>query len=643
MSLINALLETYDSAIESKLVDNPDLSPGGVTLLPIYHSNKRSGGQDIFELIIDKNSNAINGSFINKDEYVIFPITEDSIIRSGSKVAPHAVSDELSYLAKDIDTDKNEEYLKGIQSLLEYERENNNENFRILGKYITKNIIKEDFLRFYFGNAEYYVDENYKLTYEEIDDNGKNKKKTLDLKKVVVTFKLEKEFSGDVSLTKDVELHKFYIEYIQKRNSMSKELSYCDVTGKIDYCIERHRGIVGTAKLISISNHNETYFGRLKNGSDIYHVSYEASQKIHNMLKFLMDSKEHCRYIGEGAHMINWLSQDLEKGSADLLSNISDDEDFEEEEESTLASLGGGVSSKLGKYFLGEDGTYDVQGNFYVLIIEKISNGRVSVKYFRRVSRSDAYKRVKQWYRSTSWRFYDYNLKKFINKSPSLQQIVDFVYGEENNKGRLECKNKKLRRGTIERIIPCIMDSQRLPRDIARTTFYKLSNKYSYKTNWNIALNIGCSMIKKYKNDYLDYLMDVDNISEVEQLKESRSFFYGKLMAIYEKIELDAVKGRGTEGNSQKITNSDKLWSSMIRTPERTRFIIESKIKPYMNMLKKNRPGSYVFYDKLITTITLDIMELEEAGSDKNKSLNEDFILGYYYQKDQFYKKKEVK
>lgn len=645
MSLMNALLETYDFALDSGLVDNPKLSSSRLTLLPVYHSNKKaSSSEDVFEITIDKNSNAIDGKFLGKEEIIVFPITEDSITRSGSKIAPHAISDELSYLAKEIDLKKNKEYLKGVKELLDYEKTYNYENFKVIGEYIIKNAILEDFLKFYLGSIEYSIDDKFKLSYEEVGDNGKVKKESIDLKKIFITFKLEKEFSGDVTLTRDVGLHDFYIGYVRKKNSCFKELSYCDITGKLDYCIERHRGVIGNAKLISISNHNETYYGRLKSGKDVYHISYEASQKVHNMLKYLMDNDNHSRFIGEDAYIINWLSQDLDKGGVKLLSEI-ENEDFEDEEES-MAILGGGVSYSLGKYFLGEDEKFSGKGDFYVLIIEKVSNGRVSIKYFRKLSRSEAYQRVMDWYSSTNWQFYNYKLQKFIKKSPSLYQIVDFVYGQENNKGYLACENKKLKRSTIERLMPCIIDSQKLPKSISQTTFYKLSNKRSYKKSWNMALNIGCSLIKKYKNDYENCVINADGISEVKQLEESRSFYYGKLMAIYEKIELDAIRGRGTDGGSEKdkgkiqrITNSDRLWSSMIRTPERTRFILESKIKPYMNMLKKNNPGWHVFYDKLITEITLEIIRLKESNN-MNGSLNEDFILGYYYQKNILYQGK---
>ena len=51
MSLMTALLETYNFALDSELVDNPNLSTNGLTLLPVYHSSKKvNNGEDVFEI-----------------------------------------------------------------------------------------------------------------------------------------------------------------------------------------------------------------------------------------------------------------------------------------------------------------------------------------------------------------------------------------------------------------------------------------------------------------------------------------------------------------------------------------------------------------------------------------------------------------
>lgn len=642
MSLMHALLTTYDSALDKGLVDKRQPGMGGLTLLPVYHSNKKvASNEDVFEITLDNDSNAIGGQFLSKDEMIVFPITEDSITRSGSKIAPHAISDELSYLAQGNDVEKNKVYLEGIKELLKYEAINPCENARVIGEYILKNTILEDFIEYHLGNKAHKLDQKkFKLGYEITDAKGKIIAKELDLKKIFITFKIEKEHTADMTVTNDVGLHEFYINYIRHKNSQHQGLTYCDITGKLDYCIERHRGIIGNAKLISISNNDETYYGRFKKGDEIYHVSYEASQKVHNMLKYLLDNSKHSKFIGEGAYLLNWLSQDLDRGGIGLLAELND-EDFYFGPRPKMEDLGGDSSMKIGEYFFGQNGELDSIGDFYVLIIEKISNGRVSVKYFRQLSKSDAYERIQKWYESTNWKFFN------KIKSPTPYEIVNFVYGMENSKGFLSCENKQLSRSTVERLVPCIIDSQKLPRDIARRAFYKLSNKHSYKKSWNSALSIGSALIKKYKNDYENYLINPDNIGEVEQMKESRSFYYGRLAAIYEKIEIDAMqrgKDDESEGKTGRVTNMDRLWGSFIRTPERTRSILENvKLRPYMNILKKSKPQFYMGYDRSIKEITLELIRLEELQGQKGTPLNEDFIMGYYYQKNELYTPKDKK
>lgn len=638
MNLINALLETYDYALENDLVDNHKLSQNGEVILPIYHSNKKSTGNDIFEIRLDEDGNAIGGRFLNKDEIIIFPITEDSISRAGSKIAPHPLCDELSYLAKEINIDKNQKYLEEVNKLLDYEKEVlKNNNLRILAKYILKNKTLDDFLKLLLGNLKYTIDTIFNLKYETVDSNGKEVNKSIDLNKIFITFKIEKLLSGDMNITRDVNLHNFYIDYVNHMNSKDEKLYQCNVTGELDYCAKNHRGLLGTAKLISISNWKETYYGRIKKGEDIYHISYKTSQKIHNMLKFFLDSDKYKKFIGEDAYVINWLAHDLNKGRFELISNIYEEDDELEVEEITMGRLGDEISRKLGDYFQGSNENFKSNDDFYVLIVEKISNGRISIKYFRQLSSSEAYNRLKGWYESTNWKFYG------EIKSPSIFQIVNFIYGEENSKGYLSCENKKLSRSAVERLLPCIIDSKKIPKDILMNAVNKLSKRMSYKKTWDTAISIGCSLIKKYKKDYYNYNINLENMGEVKELKESKGFYYGRLIAIYEKIELDAIRGRNLDGKNEeksrvnRITNSDRLWSSMIRSPERTRFILESKVKPYMNMLKKNNTGAYITFDKLLTEITLKLIDLD--SNQAVNSLDEDFILGYYYQKSKFYTK----
>ena len=131
-------------------------------------------------------------------------------------------------------------------------------------------MVLKDFLKFYLGNTPYSIDQNFNLIFNTVSKKGKVKEKKINLGKIFITFKIEKEFSGDITLTRDTDIHSFYISYVRNTKMNISKLSYCDITGKLDYCIESHTGIIGKAKLISVSNHNETYFGRFESGKDLF-------------------------------------------------------------------------------------------------------------------------------------------------------------------------------------------------------------------------------------------------------------------------------------------------------------------------------------------------------------------------------------
>lgn len=638
MSLMNALVETYDYAFGKGLVDNHRFSNDGLIILPLYHSSKRaSSNEDIFEIRIDKKGEAIGGRFLDKDEIVVYPITEDSIKRSGRAIAPHALADELSYLSRHIDEKKNEVFIEGIEKLMVFEKENPCLEARILVNYLSKNMIFEDFINFHCQGCSYKLEGN-KLVYDYEDEKGK-KKKELVLNKIFISFKIVDPDGADISLSQSREIHDFYIKYIEEENK-AKVNDYCDISGKLTYCVDRHRGIVGTSKLIGVSNRPEVYAGRIKNGNEVYHVGYDTSQKALNMLKYLIDNKNHSQYLGEGAYLINWLAEEVDKGGFDLFAEFDD-----EVEDDSLADLGGSLSKKLSEFFIGENSNFKAASDFYTLIIEQINDGRISVKYFRQFKRSEACERIKNWYDSMNWQLYSYSKKAYIYRSPSLYELANFLYGQENKQGFLVCDNKKLARNLAERILPSITEGRKIPLDIARIAFHKSSKRRSYDSSWNIVMNLTCAIVKKYKYDYEGYLIESENLMEVEALQKSRSFQYGRLMATYEKLEMDAVGARdGDEKGRGKLTNMDRLWSSFISSPSRAIMLMEtSKIKTYKNMLKRNNISRYIYYEKILLEVMEEIRKLEEENPNDKGRLNQDYILGYYGQKRDFYSNKDEK
>ena len=640
MSVLRALYETYNAALDANLVDKTEDINQQTIILPLYHSNKRSNGNDIVQITITNEGQFIKADWVPKDEYIIFPVTESSIIRS-SGPAPHPLCDELSYLSKEINKNKHELYLQEIKSWRDFEeREHINKTFKAIYSYITKETILDDVIKGLFRITDYFID-NKNIVHYFTENTCKNEWKPA---KIFITFLVEHKdaLQKNLSVTTDQQLHSNYIKYVRTVN-MDRPKKYCNISNELTYCAKSHRGIMGNSKLISISNNNETYYGRFNTGDEVIRIGFETSQKLHLMLKFFLENNNNSRWIGENSYLVNWFSDDISNSDGlqltGAITTYEDDELDLELDEDENVSLGGNISKNLNDYLTGSERYDESNSKFYVMIIDKISNGRVSIKYFRELYRSDLYKRVEAWYHSTKWGFYSARQKEIVQQSPSIYTIADYILGtetEEKNRTTVVCNNKKMRVKTIERLIPCIIDGKKIPLDLVNRMFNNLCKRSSYGKTWSSIVQVGCSLLKKYK---LDYKLKDEVKEMLEENNKDRSYLYGRLLAIYEKLEADTLYS-GTNEVGNRSTNAERLWTAYTKTPARTLMILEEKIRPYKERLQKGKPSSYIYYERLIGKIINDLSGNENFDNEKNNPLNEDFVFGYYAQKQDLYKKK---
>src|SRR5699024_5797988 len=98
MDFFTSLLKSYDYALENGLVDVHD--GNSTILLPLYHTNLRSNGKNIINVLLDKHGNFLSANFLEEDEIIIFPVTQDSIARSGKYPPSHPLVDKISYIVK---------------------------------------------------------------------------------------------------------------------------------------------------------------------------------------------------------------------------------------------------------------------------------------------------------------------------------------------------------------------------------------------------------------------------------------------------------------------------------------------------------------------------------------------------------------
>lgn len=637
MSLLNRLYETYNRCLENDLVDNCKNIDNDTVLLPLFHTNKRSNGADIIEITLDDDAKFIDAQYLPKDDWIIFPVTEDSIARS-SGPAPHPLCDSFKYLSN-IHSGNHEGYLMGLENWYVYsQNEDPCEELTVIRNYAMRADIATDIIDFIYKDKKPSL-EKYNLTYFE-EKNGKEVKRKVDLEKIIITFKLE--LHKTITVTKSKVLHLNYEKY-QRYMLDNKEQNICDISNQFQYCTSKHRGLFGNSKIISISCNpgKYTYYGRFKDGKEIMRIGYETSQKIHNMLKYLMDNPRTSRFMGKDTCLVNWFSDNIgDDNSVDIL------DEYEINIRTKPAS----------DFLLGNVGSLNENNQYYVLVLDNISPGRISIKYFRELSKSDLYERVKHWYETISWSSYDYSKKETIGKTFPLYRLAELAYGTERDaekgKGKdrkIKCDDK-LKKVTIERLLPCIIDRKPFPRDIQRRMVENATRRMSYKnkSNWDDILEAACALIKKCNADYGD-----ENKKEVSTMldKENtdRSYLYGRLLAIGEKVEKDTYEKRHAEAEIQdiskeqdknetngdnsnkRLTNAERLWTVYTRRPATTWMLLEEKLMPYYAKLAKTNKGSY--YRMLVS----EIMNNLEPMADNNKKLSENFVLGYYHQRKDLY------
>ena len=174
-----------------------------------------------------------------------------------------------------------------------------------------------------------------------------------------------------------------------------------------------------------------------------------------------------------------------------------------------------------------------------------------------------------------------------------------------------------------------------------------LYQRNAYDKQWNHVVRVGCSFLQKYQ---IDYNIKNGGKKGLDGEKEqTRSYLYGRLLAVYEKLEQDSMKKKDMNKEEKKdaelkrATNAERLWNAYTKRPARMQTILEGKLKPYQIRLKKNNYGAAKKYEILITQLMTKLSEVPNFKLDMNKELDEDFIFGYYHQKQEFYQKKEDK
>ena len=120
----------------------------------------------------------------------------------------------------------------------------------------------------------------------------------------------------------------------------------------------------------------------------------------------------------------------------------------------------------------------------------------------------------------------------------------------------------------------------------------------------------------------------------LEENKRDRSYQFGRLLAIMEKIEKDTF---GADENRE--TNAIRAQSFYVRRPQTAFAQLMTQLKT--GYYPRLSPGTRAYYEKLIEGAVSIISEYSDEEIDK--PLKETYLLGYYLQKNMLYTKKDKK
>lgn len=607
MGWMHDLIYTYDANLSSINVRDFERS-----LMPIAHSTQNAQ----IEIVIDENGNFLSANEVAKEDAVtLIPVSENSASRT-NKPTPHPLFDKLCYIAGDyaeyiVEDDKEVDYTEYynlyISSLKEWAYSPySHKKIIAIYHYLSKKKVIKDLV----GAKVLQLDKQGKLK------KGVKKIQGIEQVDAFVRF-IVRSFDLEPTTEKvweDEEVVNCYIDYytsMKMKEEMEKDLCY--VLGSEDFITTKHpkkiRHSGDQGKIIS-ANDNEgfTFLGRFKNSHQANSVSFIASQKAHNALRWLIQKQG---YRNQDQVIVAWAIDgseipDITKDSYDLFPGFMEG----------WIDTGEGFAKRLKKALKGYRENLTTNQKVVVMALDSATQGRLSIIFYREINGSDFLERVEKWQKDTSWHHIKYDGRSIqFTGSPSLREIAKAAFVAKG--GQASKSDEKIIKSTIERLFLCIVDGSRVPLDIVRALVNMVTYQPKNEGNWGQKLSIACSIIKKHRKDRYKEEWDVS----LDKSCDDRNYLFGRLLAIADWIEILAM-----QGESDRLTNAMRYMSAFAKRPGKTWQIIYQNLIPYFNRLY---PGQRVKYQKLIDEIGTTF----KPGEFNNRPLNELYLLGFYSQK----------
>jgi len=268
-----------------------------------------------------------------------------------------------------------------------------------------------------------------------------------------------------------------------------------------------------------------------------------------------------------------------------------------------------------------------------VMAMDAATTGRMGITFYQDMDENDYIQRILDWHETCSWIF-RYKNQHFIS-APSANRIIAAGFGEPKGKNYY-----KIQKQARERLLYSIVCGQPLDRGWMAAAVARVSqplafdNLYSYQSKdkwvingtWEHALSVTCAMVRKYYNKKEDFTLELDKSNT------DRSYLFGRLLAIADKIESHARYLQGANDTEKRPTNAVRYMSAFSTKPLRTWKVVYGQLNPYIQRL-----NGADWYQQQID----EVMALFAPDALTDAPLDGKYLLGYSLQRLAFKKDKQ--
>jgi len=612
MGWLQRLVETYDAcAGADQFAKNP--------LPPISHTPQQAH----IEIVLDAQGRFQRAHIVQKEETLI-PASEESANRTGIRPPPHPLCDKIQYVAADYPAfggakpSFHADYLQLLQAwcaspfahpkaqaVLDY----------VKRETVVADLVKEKLL---------YLNVDGKLLMEWEGHDPKpdifrllvGGKGEQDQGSAFVRWQVEVPGDRQPAVWRDPALQRAWVQFNASR---MQRKGLCMVTGEADVALAashpkrlRHPG--DGAKLISANDASGfTFRGRFTDdtGGQACGIGYGASQKAHLALRWLISRQA---FRNGDQVVVSWsvIGDEIPNPLADTFTLFG----LEPSPTEALyqGDAGQGYALALRQKIAGYRSRLSPSANVIVMGLDAATPGRMAIIFYRDFGGGEFLDRVEAWHERYAWH-QNFGKERKFTGAPAPRDIAEAAYGSR--------VDERLRKSCVERLLPCIVDNQLMPRDLVESVFRRVTRRAGLdKWEWEKMLGIACALFRGY-NHQLE--RGTYNMA-LEPDRNTRDYLFGRLLAIAEHLEQRAL----FYGGEKRDTTAERLMQRFADHPYSTWRNIELALRPYQSRLSSRSPG---YLHKLREQIDQIVGQFQAGDFTDDRRLTGEFLLGYHCQR----------